>query len=104
MLTCKEAARLISEGLDRKLSLRQRMSLRLHLIMCGACSAYRRQVETLNRVVRRRFGQSADDATASDAPVCSDKMKRELCERLRGRIAHENQDDASTDPGKDSQK
>ncbi len=85
MLTCKETARLISEGLDRKLSLWQRMNLRLHLMMCGACSAYRRQVETLNRIVRRRFDESADDATTTtpDAPGCPDEAKRRIAESLR---------------------
>jgi len=48
MLSCKETARLVSDGLDRRLSLWQRMNLRLHLMMCGACSAYRRQVAQLN--------------------------------------------------------
>ncbi len=87
MLTCKETARLISEGLDRKLSLWQRMNLRLHLMMCGACSAYRRQVETLNRIVRRRFDESAVEATAPDAPACPDEIKQRLRRYLRGRVA-----------------
>jgi len=78
MLTCKETARLVSEGLDRKLPLWKRMNLRLHLMMCGACSAYRRQVETLNRIVRWRFGESAADATATDAPACPEQAKRRI--------------------------
>jgi len=86
MLTCKQTARLVSEGLDRKLSLWQRMNLRLHLMMCGACSAYRRQVETLNRIVRRRFDESAFDATATDAPACPEQAKRRITESLRERL------------------
>jgi len=82
MLNCKETARLVSEGLDRKLSLWQRMNLWMHLAMCGACSAYRRQVETLNRIVRRRFGESAADATATDAPACPEQAKRRITESL----------------------
>jgi len=82
MLTCKETARLVSEGLDRKLSLWQRMNLRLHLMMCGACSAYRRQVETLHRIVRRRFGKSAVDVTTTDAPPCPEQTKRRIVRTL----------------------
>jgi len=37
-LTCKDASRLISEGLDRKLGLAQRTALRLHLAVCDACT------------------------------------------------------------------
>ena len=86
MLTCKETARLVSEGLDRKLSLWQRMNLRLHLMMCGACSAYRRQVESLNRIVRRRFDESPVDATPTDAPACPEQTKRRITESLREQL------------------
>jgi len=86
MLTCKETARLISEGLDRKLSLWQRMNLRLHLMMCGACSAYRRQVETLNRIVRRRFDESAVDVPPTDAPTCPEQTKRRITESLHEQL------------------
>jgi hypothetical protein len=52
MLNCKETTRLLSEGLDRRLSLWQRMNLGLHVLMCGACSAYRRQIIGLNQLLR----------------------------------------------------
>jgi len=87
MLTCKETARLVSEGLDRKLSLWTRMNLRLHLMMCGACSAYRRQVETLNRVIHRRFAEPSVGIEASDAPACPDEAKRCITELLREQIS-----------------
>ncbi len=89
MLTCKQTARLISEGLDRKLPLWQRMSLRLHLMMCGACVAYRRQVQTLNQIVRRRFAASAVDATATDAPACPEQTKRRIKTSLREYVGRE---------------
>jgi hypothetical protein len=44
-LTCKESSRLISLGLDRELSLGQRASLRLHLVMCTACTKLKAQFE-----------------------------------------------------------
>ncbi len=55
MLSCKQVARLVSEGLDHRLSIWQRMGMRLHLMMCSACSGYKRQVEMLHRLVRRRY-------------------------------------------------
>jgi Putative zinc-finger len=50
-LTCKEASRLISLGLDRKLSLGQRTSLRLHLTMCAACTKLKAQFEFMRRAL-----------------------------------------------------
>ena len=55
MLSCKEAAQLVSEGLDRQLSFSRRMSLRLHVLMCRACSRYARQVKALDEAVSKHY-------------------------------------------------
>ena len=52
MLTCKEISKLVSESLDRKLPLRQRMVVRLHLMMCSMCRAYEDQTLLLRKAVR----------------------------------------------------
>lgn len=43
MLSCKEVSRLLSESLDRKLPLRQRLGVRMHLLMCRFCSRFWKQ-------------------------------------------------------------
>jgi len=55
-LTCKEAARLISEGLDRNLNVAERTALRLHVGICVACERVTRQFEFLRRAARRYPG------------------------------------------------
>lgn len=55
MLTCKQASLLMSQEQDRRLSLRERIGLRLHVMICDACSNYRRQVAFLRQACRR-FG------------------------------------------------
>ncbi len=55
MLSCKEATELMSLEQDRPLSLGERLGLRLHVLICSACSNYRRQMSVL-RVACRRFG------------------------------------------------
>lgn len=80
MLTCKDIARLVSDDLDRKLPLRQRLGLRLHLMMCGACSTYRRQVTQLHRLFRRRFREPTD-ADFDQAPTelrCPENAKKRM--------------------------
>jgi hypothetical protein len=34
---CKEASKLASDSLDRRLSLRERLKLKIHMLMCGKC-------------------------------------------------------------------
>ncbi|HEX5802099.1 MAG TPA: zf-HC2 domain-containing protein [Azospira sp.] len=53
MKTCKEVHRLVIEGQDRTLPLSQRIAVRMHLMMCGACRRFEAQMELLRRAVRR---------------------------------------------------
>ncbi|WP_404343199.1 zf-HC2 domain-containing protein [Vreelandella venusta] len=53
MLMCREATRLMSLKLDRKLTFRERTALRVHLTMCGACRACMRQFDLLHSVGSR---------------------------------------------------
>ena len=50
-LTCREASRLLSQGLDRRLTLGQRAQLKLHLVACDACTRVRSQFEFLRRAL-----------------------------------------------------
>ncbi len=60
MLTCKKAARLMSEGLDRPLGVGERLRLRLHLVFCRGCRAFRAQIGLL-RDISRGFLRRDDD-------------------------------------------
>ena len=59
-LTCKEASRLISSGLDTRLSLAQRTSLRLHLALCDACNKVKMQFEFMRRALSTYSRGEAD--------------------------------------------
>lgn len=65
MLSCKEAIRLASQALDRPLSLRVRLGLRLHLLLCSACGAAARQMRALDSVIGRRFAGDPGPETTS---------------------------------------
>jgi predicted anti-sigma-YlaC factor YlaD len=52
MLNCKEASRLVSESLDRSLDLRERLSLKMHLMMCSGCTQFNRQMAHLRAITR----------------------------------------------------
>jgi len=51
-LSCKEASRLISEGMDRRLSLTERIGLRLHVGICDACTRFTSQVKFLRDALK----------------------------------------------------
>ena len=53
LLSCKETTRLVSQGLDRRLGLGERVALRVHLFLCNGCSNFTRQVKFLRRAVTR---------------------------------------------------
>lgn len=50
MITCKEATRLASQQLDGKLSLGERLQLRLHLAICEGCRRANAQFALLRRM------------------------------------------------------
>jgi hypothetical protein len=53
MLSCKQAAQLASQGLDRKLGPWERFTLRLHLAICDGCSHFSRQAAFLRKAMKR---------------------------------------------------
>ena len=53
ILSCKEAARLVSQGLDRKLGFGERVTLRVHLAICNGCTNFKDQVAFLRRAVKQ---------------------------------------------------
>lgn len=53
MISCKNATELISQKLDRQLSLGERVRLRLHLFICVGCRNTLKQFRFLREAVRR---------------------------------------------------
>jgi hypothetical protein len=56
MLNCKDMTKLISDSLERKISVRQRMELWLHIMMCGMCRRFRSNIIELRKRVRGSKG------------------------------------------------
>ena len=52
MYSCKEVTQMVSESLDHKLPLVQRIGIRIHLMMCKFCSRYRKQLQILREAMR----------------------------------------------------
>ena len=59
MLDCRQATALMSQRMDRKLGLAERMGLKLHLMMCGGCRNFGRQMNFLRESLRRLPGRDS---------------------------------------------
>lgn len=78
MLSCKEATRLCSEALDRALDVRERLSLRMHLMMCSGCANYRAQMTWLRQISSAyAAGAGAQPSAEDPAPVSPDPADRD---------------------------
>ena len=60
MLNCREVTRLLSEGYERKLTLRERLSLKMHTMMCIGCTNYGKHLAFIRKAVRRLSEGGAD--------------------------------------------
>ncbi|MBI3716593.1 MAG: zf-HC2 domain-containing protein [Betaproteobacteria bacterium] len=61
-LSCKEAARLMSQRHDRALTVGEAESLKQHLYVCLNCTRFDRQLEFLRRLAQKyAAGGSVDD-------------------------------------------
>ena len=46
-ITCKEASRIISDGLEKDLPLIDRILVKIHLVMCKTCGYYKKQITAM---------------------------------------------------------
>ena len=52
-LNCREVTALVLAGEDRRLSLGERVGVRLHMMVCKACPGFARQVTLMRRALNR---------------------------------------------------
>jgi hypothetical protein len=53
MLSCKDTSVLLSHAQDRPLGLRERILLKLHLLVCDGCTNFSRQLVLMRTAMRR---------------------------------------------------
>jgi hypothetical protein len=78
---CKDMAPVMSQSLDRKLRLRERTTLRLHLWVCLRCVRYLEQLTVIRNLLRR----------SQSLPLVeeiSPELTSEVRERIRGALEH----------------
>jgi len=79
MFNCKEVTRLVSESLDRKLPLSERIGVRIHLLMCKLCPEAKKQMLFLREAARLfSFDTRPVGLGASLSPEARNRIKRSL--------------------------
>jgi hypothetical protein len=77
---------LFSESMDRQLTLRERVSMRLHFLYCDPCLNYLRQLRFMRDVLRLQAARtSAGDAAANGptSPGLPDDARDRIKDALR---------------------
>ena len=68
MLNCREVTRLVSESQERKLSVVEKMSLNLHLMMCDGCKNFSLQVPFLRKAMKA-YSERLDEVIGEQGAV-----------------------------------
>jgi hypothetical protein len=98
MLNCKQASHLVSQSMEAKLSFRQRLGLRVHLMMCDACTQFSRQLLVLREAISQLARKTENDETLK----LSDEARRRIGKSVEGHapqldVERQHSDQRSTD-------
>lgn len=52
-MNCKQATQLMSQAQDRSLNRRERLALKLHLLICKGCSNYNKHLTLIRKAIRQ---------------------------------------------------
>ena len=83
MLTCKQASQFISQSLDRPLTLRERLALKLHLFICKYCKRFSQQLASM-RVALETMTNTTENDNRIEMP---EESKRRIAENVKKHIA-----------------
>ena len=73
--TCEEVLPVLSQSLERQLTLRERVTLRLHFLICVYCLRYLKQLRLIRASARAR---SEKIETGDSAPALPEEARERL--------------------------
>lgn len=79
MLTCREVARAVAADELESATLRRRLAVRFHLLMCTRCRRYAEQIRALGDTARQMFG---DEGERDRERI--DRLRAGILDRCRG--------------------
>jgi predicted anti-sigma-YlaC factor YlaD len=77
MISCRHASELMSQQLDRKLKLSEKLRLQAHLMICKSCPKTLQQFEIL-REAGKRYAKHQETSQEQDLTLSADSRQRIL--------------------------
>lgn len=79
-VTCKQNTELASRAMDERLSFSERVTMRLHLLICKNCARLTQQLQMMRTLFRQETESS--DASTGLVPAARQRIKTELQNKL----------------------
>jgi hypothetical protein len=77
--TCRDTVAVISEAMERRLTLRERFLLKLHLWVCMWCQWYLEHLKTMRDALRAEGPEPADlDSLPGLSPEARERLKKKV--------------------------
>lgn len=80
MPSCKDITQLVSTAMDRKLPLRKRISIRLHVLMCSLCRRYEKQLHLLREGAIHYANPDEYPVENPLSPAAKEKLEKALAD------------------------
>ncbi|MFK7768977.1 MAG: zf-HC2 domain-containing protein [Mariniblastus sp.] len=77
-MNCKKISELASKSLDEELGFGKRIEFRMHMMMCGLCSKFRKSMVRINHEAKSHAKQVEDGTALLDV-----KLPEKARERIR---------------------
>ncbi len=80
--TCDVITQKISESMDHKISLRNRLKIRLHVMFCKLCRRYQRQLMTMHTLFELHL-QQEEESILPKGPTLTSEARERIKQNLR---------------------
>jgi hypothetical protein len=81
LTSCKQAAQLINLSLERRLTMREFVTMKINLWTCKTCSFYKRQINALRNIFIRNE-EALENIPPSEEEKLSDRSKTRMHELI----------------------
>ena len=82
MLTCEMVAKLVSQSLERKLGILERLGIKVHMLLCAWCREHGQQMLLLHDIALQ-YGEVIERSELLPADSLPDEVREQIKQMLR---------------------